>query len=266
MTNDCFDEAFDRYLAGRPVPAQAAALVAFADDVRAVAARAGRPSPQLSQLLAGGLVGVSDTAAVRAVPVPRSAQPGGHRKRKRTVLGVLTAAAARVTPAGALAQAALGVGVVLAGVTGAAAAGVLPDPVQDEVSAVIEAVTPFELPNSADDTSSADEEPATQVRVVPETGEGQDGESPAATPAQAEFGRRVSEDAQTGGVDGQDLSDQARGTHGPHVPAVPAPHQPATERPAPANPAPDQNGAGGPASSPGSPTLPGSPGDQKPRP
>ena len=260
MTNDCFDEAFDRYLAGCPVLAQAAALVAFADDVRAVAARRGRPSPQLAQLLTGGLVGASDADVVGAGPVPRSAQAGGHRRRKRTPFGVLTAATARWTPTGAVAQAALGLGVVLAGVTGAGAARVLPAPVQDEVSAVVEAVTPFELPHSADDTSTVDEQPAMQVGVVTETGAAQDGDSPAETPAQGQFGGRVSEDAKHGGVAGQDISDEARGTRGPDVPAAPAPRQPAAEQPAPANPAPGQERTGGPAS----PALPGSPADPLP--
>jgi hypothetical protein len=261
MTDDCFDEAFDRFLAGRPVPAQAAALVAFADDVRAVTARPGRPSPQLAQLLTEGLLGAPDAAVIGAVPVPRPAQPGGHRRKKRTVFGVLTAAVARLTPAGAVAQAALGLGVVLAGVTGAGAAGVLPGPVQDEVSAVLEAVTPFEPPNSADDRSTGNAEPATPAGVGSETGEALDGEPPAETPAQAEFGRRVSEDAKVGGVAGQDISDQARGTHGPDVPAAPASQRPAGERPAPANPAPDQGETPGPASSPANPALPGSPGN-----
>jgi hypothetical protein len=266
MTDHSLDEAFDRYLAGRPVPAQAAALVAFADDVRAVAARPGRPSPQLAQLLTGGLHGASDPAAVGAVPVPGAAQPTRHRREKRTLFRVLTGAVTRVTPAGAVAQAALGLGVVLAGVTGAGAAGILPDPVQDEVSTVLEAVTPFDVPNSAHETSTGGEEPATQGGVVTETGEAQDGESPGETPAQAEFGRRVSDDAKgDDGVAGQDISDRARASHGPDVPPAPAPRQPATERPAPANPATEQGEKGGSAPSPAGPTLPGSPGDPEPR-
>jgi hypothetical protein len=251
MTDDCFDDAFDRYLAGRPVPAQAAALVAFADDVRAVAACPGRPSPQLARMLADGL-GSPDAAAVGAVPPPRTAGRGGHRRRKRTVFEALSAAAARAMPAGAFAQAALGLGVVLAGVTGAGAAGVLPGPVQDEVSSVVEVLTPFELPTSADDTSTGDDdESSPPVGVVSGTGEPQDGELPPGTPAQAEFGARVSGDARDDGVVGQDISDQARGNRGPGAPADPGHHQPATERPAPAHP--DQDGTGRPATSPGRP-------------
>jgi len=256
MTNDCFDEAFESYLAGRPVAAHAAALVAFGDDVRAAAAAPGRPSPQLAQMLTRGLLGSSDMAVVGAVPVPRSAEAGGPRRRRRTVFGVLTAAAARLTPAGAVAQASLGLGLVLAGVTGAGAAGVLPGPVQDEVSAVFEAVTPFELPHSSDDRSTADEDSATPVAVVPETGEAQDGEFPADTPAPAEFGQGVSGAAKDDGVAGHEISEQARATHGPEVPA--------TERPVPANPAPDRGETRGPAPSPASPALPGSSADPEP--
>src|SRR5688572_17191409 len=113
MTSDSFDEAFERLLAGCPVPAEAALLVAFTDGVRADATSPGRPSPQLAQLLADGL----PTAA------PRPTRRRGRRAR----IGLLVAAVAKFASIGAVAQAATGVGIVLAGVTGAGAAGVLPD-------------------------------------------------------------------------------------------------------------------------------------------
>jgi hypothetical protein len=227
MTIGCLDEAFDRFLAGRPVPTEAARLVAFVNDVRAVAVRPGQPSPQLAELLATGLLTGPETAAARAVPTPGVAQPAGQQRRRRTMLGILAAATARLTSAGAVAQAATGLGIVLASVTGAGAAGVLPDPVQNPVSSVLEAVTPLELPDSADDRSTMNEAPAPQEEAP------QDGESPAETPAQADFGRQVSEEAQGGGVDGQDVSGGARDTHQPDVPAA---QRPATEHPVPARP------------------------------
>lgn len=52
--------------------------------------------------------------------------------------------------AGALAKSAVGAAVAVATVTGAAAADVLPEPVQDTVAAVVEGVSPLEVPDSTD--------------------------------------------------------------------------------------------------------------------
>ena len=233
MTSDSFDEAFDRLLAGRPVPDEAALLVAFTQGVRADATHPGRPSPQLAQLLADGLPTALDAADTRAVADPAAPRPA-RRRGRRARIGILVAAVAKFASLGAVAQAATGVGIVLASVTGAGAAGVLPDPIQGQVSGVLEAVTPFELRDPADDTSSTREEPA-GTEIASETGRApRDGESPGGSPA--EFGRRVSDEARAGEVDGRAVSDQARDRHRPPVPAA---EQPATERPGPAGSAPD---------------------------
>ena len=251
MTSDSFDEAFDRLLAGRPVPAEAALLVAFTNGVRADATHPGRPSPQLAKLLANGLPTAPDAADTRTAADPAATQPAGRRWR-RARIGILAAAVAKFASVGAVAQAATGVGIVLASVTGAGAAGVLPDPIQGQVSGVLEAVTPFELPDAADDTSATREEPA-GAEVATETGRApQDGESPSGSPA--EFGRRVSGEAQAGDVDGRAVSDQARDNHRPPVPAA---GQPATDRPGPAESAPGQAQNRGPATSPADPASPG---------
>src|SRR4051794_9876181 len=63
----------------------------------------------------------------------------------------LAALAAKVASASTVAQATAGLGIAVAGVTGAGAAGVLPGPVQDGVATTVEAVTPFDLPHSVDD-------------------------------------------------------------------------------------------------------------------
>ena len=76
------------------------------------------------------------------------------------------------------AKAAFGVGIAAASVTAAGAAGALPGPAQDAVAAAVEAATPFSLPDGAAD--------------------------------QAEFGERVSTDATDGGVDGKEISDEAK--------------------------------------------------------
>jgi hypothetical protein len=63
----------------------------------------------------------------------------------------LAALAAKIASASTVAQATAGLGIAVAGVTGAGAAGVLPGPLQDGVATTVEAVTPFDLPHSVDD-------------------------------------------------------------------------------------------------------------------
>ena len=64
------EDAFEALLAGRPVPAEAALLAAFTDAVRADAKNPGRPSPQLAQLLVGGLPSAGSAGPVAAGPSP----------------------------------------------------------------------------------------------------------------------------------------------------------------------------------------------------
>jgi len=66
-------------------------------------------------------------------------------------LNGLAVLAAKITSASTVAQATAGLGIAVAGVTGAGAAGVLPGAVQDGVAGAVEAVSPFDLPDSADD-------------------------------------------------------------------------------------------------------------------
>jgi len=102
-------------------------------------------------------------------------------------------------------------------VTAAGAAGVLPDVAQDRVAGVIEDVTPFDVPDSADlstsDTSTSQD--AAETREV--TVESPD---PAVVPSQAEFGRSISEQAQSGDLTGSSVSTQARAAHQPDTPAA----------------------------------------------
>jgi hypothetical protein len=99
----------------------------------------------------------------------------------------LSIAAAKLAALGLTAQVGLGVSVAAASVAGAGAAGVLPEPANDRVRDVIEAVTPADF----DAPAAATEQPA-------------------------RFGDRVSSDA-TGesdgepGVDGQQISQEAPG-------------------------------------------------------
>jgi hypothetical protein len=63
----------------------------------------------------------------------------------------VAAVVTKIASASTVAQVATGLGITVAGVTGAGASGVLPGPVQDGVAGAIEAVSPFDVPDSADD-------------------------------------------------------------------------------------------------------------------
>jgi hypothetical protein len=260
MTGDQLDEAFERFLAGRPVPAGGAAVVAFAEEVRQVAAQPGRPSAQLAELLATGLLtDLADTSAgsVAAVPVPAAQRAVGRpRRRRRKMIGFLTAGLLKFASAGAIAQAATGVTVAVVGVTGAGAAGVLPGPVQSAVAGAVEFLTPLEFPGSAAteqlnetprpstgadtptgaDTSHADTTTGAGASTGTD-GAAETGADPTGTSDHAGFGPSAgNEDARYGGQ----VSGEGRDTHGPTDADTPAQTwqrpttAPKTEQPAPA--------------------------------
>ncbi len=261
MTNDCLDDALDRFLAGRPVPAEAAFLETFANAVHAVASHTGRPNRWLEELLAAGLAAGPDNAVMRVIPVSDSDQPSRQRRRRRTVLGSLAAAAPAFVSARTVAQAATGLSIVIviASATGAGAAGVLPHPIQGQMSAVLEAVMPFDLPDDAHDGPATDGERATPHG---DTGRGaHDGGSPAGTPARAAFGRQVSEGAQRGAADGHVVSGRAHDRNQSDASAGASPGQPATERPTPASSGANQPGTPEAAKSKADPAAPASPTD-----
>src|SRR3954447_1737932 len=70
------------------------------------------------------------------------------------LLSALTALVAKIASASTVAQATCGLGLAVAGITGAGAAGVLPGAVQDGVAGAVESITPVELPPSADDVAA----------------------------------------------------------------------------------------------------------------
>ncbi|TFV63873.1 UNVERIFIED_ORG: hypothetical protein E4P37_13895 [Bacillus sp. AZ43] len=165
------EEAFEAYLAGRPVPEQGAALAAFAEAVRADATRPGRPDAALAELLATGRLTDQPSPSTRTAPSagsPPSRRPARNRRRLAMILPALLA---KFLSAGAVAQAATGAGVVLVAVTGAGAAGALPGPVQDTVATAVETVTPFELPGGdevpVDEPAPEESEPEEQVEETP---------------------------------------------------------------------------------------------------
>ena len=141
------EDAFEAYLAGRPVLDEGAALAAFAGAVRATAIQPGRPNDALAELLATGLLADQPSSSTRTARSAGAPPSRGTRTRNRRRFAMFfPALLAKFLSAGAVAQAAAGAGVALVAVTGAGAVGVLPDPVQNTVAVAVETVTPFELP------------------------------------------------------------------------------------------------------------------------
>ncbi len=154
---------------------------------------------------------------------------------------LLATAAAKLLSLSVGTQAAAGLSIALASVTAAGAAGVLPDVAQDRVAGVIEAVTPYDVPDSAD-VSTSDIRTSPDAADTPEQAAEVTVESPdpAVVPSQAEFGRSISEQAQAGDLTGSSVSTQAHEAHGSDTAAAdlergqaPAdiPVQPETSRP-----------------------------------
>jgi hypothetical protein len=145
-----------------------AGLSAFLEEVRALGqGPPPPPSAALGRMLAGQpqpgagrvlrLVGAGE-----GVPTDPQAASNGHRRRAGA--GVRAEATGRTRPsAGAVARAAVLALVATAGVTGAVAARLLPEPAQRTVSRAIETVTPFEIPETggggADEVMSRQGEP-----------------------------------------------------------------------------------------------------------
>ena len=152
------EDAFEALLAGRPAPVGAAGLAAFTEAVRSSATRPGRPNAALAELLATGLLTDQSSPSVRtarsagSVPERRASRV---RTRRRTAM-IFPALVAKFLSAGAIAQAATGAAVVVVAVTGAGAAGALPDPAQDTFATVVAAVTPLEAPTSGEPTEDVD--------------------------------------------------------------------------------------------------------------
>src|SRR4051795_10055357 len=92
----------------------------------------------------------------------------------------IAAVVTKIASASTVAQIATGLGVTVAGVTGAGAAGVLPGPIQDGVAGAVEAVTPFDVPDSADARVTGADDPAQPV-VPPTTPSPEDTPAPSPT-------------------------------------------------------------------------------------
>jgi hypothetical protein len=140
------EDAFEAYLAGRPVPDGGAALASFAGAVRATATQPGRPNAALAELLATGLLADQPSPPTRTARSAGAPPSRGTRNRNRRRFAMFfPALLAKLLSAGAVAQATAGAGIVVVVVTGAGVVGALPDPVQDPVATAIEAVTPLDV-------------------------------------------------------------------------------------------------------------------------
>jgi hypothetical protein len=141
--DDSADEiAFEAFLAGRPVPAEAdggsPAVTAFAGAVRATATAPGRPNTALAELLATGLLTDQSSPSTRTAP-SAGRSPRRSRVRRRRFAMFFPALLAKFLSAGAVAQAASGVGIALVAFTGAGATGMLGDDVQTTLTSVVDA-------------------------------------------------------------------------------------------------------------------------------
>ncbi len=227
------ESAVEALLAGRTSAAATGdmGLVAFVEDLRtAVDGPVPEPTPQLAAFMARGLStekGELPAPAVTNVPGPAVPQAAGlpkWRKRKMTVSGLLAALGAKLAGMGLAAKAALGLGVAAMSTTAAAAAGVLPDPAQHAVASVVNAVSPFDVPDGestggvAADEGDGEGDGETSTTTSSSTtvpGGDDDGTDGGETGVVANHGACVSEAARTaprgpGGQHGKAVSEVAK--------------------------------------------------------
>jgi hypothetical protein len=176
------DTTAEALLAGRAVAAELEPLTEVVRAYRQVADRPVRPSPELATLMTVGRIaaaaGQPPPAAVNGSRRPPGTTAGKRRRGRMTARAALAAAGSRLGGVSVAVKTGAGAAVALVGMSTAGLAGVLPDQAQDRFESVVESVSPYEFPQKATDRS--------------------------------EFGERVSEDATDGGVDGDEISEEAR--------------------------------------------------------
>jgi hypothetical protein len=174
------DATAEAILTGRAVSPE---LAGFMQALNRTASRPVAPSDELAERMARGDFGRSAGAHRLAAHRPQG-RGIGTAARAWTRTGVRVLAAVPRSFSGARQSVKLGaivalVAVPVLGLSGIGFAGALPDPVQERFEGLVESVTPYEFPaRPAEDRSG--------------------------------FGDRVSEDAKDGGVDGPEISEEAR--------------------------------------------------------
>ena len=211
------DAAAEAFLSGRPLGAgELGPLAAFADDVRAaVDGPPPAPTAAMATLLTKGIS--TPTGATRATLAPTAGTRGAavsKRRKPMLISELLAGLLAKLAGLGAASKAALGLGVAAASVTGAGAAGILPDPAQHAVATAVSAATPFELPDPDGVVAGADDSDGTDGSQNGDDTEGDTGGDDADT-AVANHGACVSEVAHNaprgpGGEHGRAVSEVAR--------------------------------------------------------
>ena len=133
------EDAFEAFLAGRPVPERAAGLAAFTGG----GPGDGDPTPGGPMPPWPSCWPLVFSPTSRARPPGRPDRPGARRRaasrvriRRRPAM-IFPALLAKFLSAGAVAQAATGAGVVVVAATGAGATGALRDDVQDTFTTVV---------------------------------------------------------------------------------------------------------------------------------
>jgi hypothetical protein len=224
--DDSADEiAFEAFLAGRPVPAEAdgssPAVASFASAVRATATLPGRPNAALAELLATGLLTDQSSPSTRTAP-STGQSPRRSRVRRRRFAMFLPALVAKFLSLSAVAQAASGVGIAVVAFTGAGATGLLGNDVQTTLTSVVSAAdagtdvsTPVASPTPTEtEATPAVKSPALDApaAVTPRTAA--EAQLAGPTPGQT-FGDWVHEAFPDGKADGQIVSSWARQKHVP---------------------------------------------------
>jgi hypothetical protein len=173
------DAAIEALLTGNGAGGELNSLAAFVGELRSQATGPlPAPSPQLASMLelgfapdGGGAPAAADHAGGRGL------RPAGPRRRG---LG----ATARAVVAGVVA---------VMGLTAVGAAGALPGAAQDAVATAVEAVTPFEFPDEADDRADTGKRVSTGATEggleVPQAGEAGGGGGRPEAPGQAGLDR-----------------------------------------------------------------------------
>lgn len=186
------DEATaERILAGRAASAELESVATVMRALREVSSQPVRPSDTLREQMAAGVFTGGPVYSYRP------ATGGLVRRTARRVRIVVVAKIARMRLVTKLAAAGLAAAVLSASTAGFA--GSLPEPVQDRFETVVESVTPYHFPEK---TGGGRVGPTEDPQGVdPEDG---------GTDRPSESGGEVSEDANDGGVEGPEVSEDAR--------------------------------------------------------
>ncbi|MGI8809448.1 MAG: hypothetical protein ACR2KK_16735 [Acidimicrobiales bacterium] len=200
------DRALEALLSGAAAQSGFDWLVPFVEDLgEAASGPAPAMGPALALLVAQG-VSTEPGPAPQATELPK-------RRTRMLISELLAGLVAKLAGLGMAAKAGMALTLAAASTTAAGAIGVLPAPAQHAVATVVDAASPFSLPDSTKDAKEAKEAKEAKAKEAKEAKEAKDN-----------FGATVSADA-TGasdgvaGVDGKVVSDAARNKNNPDVPA-----------------------------------------------